>query len=351
MQTQKAIVSFGNGDARVVTDRPLPKLRDEYILVKTVAVALNPTDWKHVDSLATEGALIGCDYAGVVEEVGKGVTKPFKKGDRVAGFAHGCDKVQLENGAFADYIVAKGDIALKIPDQLSFEEASTLGVGLLTVGQGMYQAMKLPWPQQPSQEKEQILIYGASSATGTLAVQFARLSGLLPIAICSPRNFGFVKRLGAVEAFDYNDPEGAAKVHEYTKNSLRYAFDTISTPDTAKFCADALTIDPGARYGNILREKSPREDVEYTTTLAYTALGEYTEIRGNKLPAMPDHFEFAKSWMDRCQKLLEGGHFAVHPPKVGEGGLHGVLQGLQDMKEGKVSGNKLVYRVAETRSD
>lgn len=64
MSTQKAIVSFGNRDARLVTDRPIPKLRDEYILVKTVAVVLNPTDWKHIDFLATEGALIGCDYSG-----------------------------------------------------------------------------------------------------------------------------------------------------------------------------------------------------------------------------------------------------------------------------------------------
>lgn len=69
---------------------PIPKLRDDYILVKVKAVALNPTDWKHVDYMnLSKGARIGCDYAGIVEEVGSKVTKPFKKGDRVAGFAHG----------------------------------------------------------------------------------------------------------------------------------------------------------------------------------------------------------------------------------------------------------------------
>jgi len=48
--TQKAIVIQAPGKAELVSDRPIPKLRDDYILVKTVAVALNPTDWKHIVS-------------------------------------------------------------------------------------------------------------------------------------------------------------------------------------------------------------------------------------------------------------------------------------------------------------
>jgi NADPH:quinone reductase-like Zn-dependent oxidoreductase len=132
----KALICFGNKDARIVTDRPIPKLRDDYILVKVHSVALNPTDWKHIDFLATEGALVGCDYAGTVEEVGKDVTKPFKKGERVAGLAHGVNEVQIEDGTFAEYIVVKGDLQVKIPDNMSFEEASTIGVGVITVGQG-----------------------------------------------------------------------------------------------------------------------------------------------------------------------------------------------------------------------
>jgi NADPH:quinone reductase-like Zn-dependent oxidoreductase len=106
----KAIVIQGPGDAQLVDDRPVPKLRDGYIKVKTVAVALNPTgtplgfsycvcpvpanidlDWKHIDYLASEGAIVGCDYFGIVEEVGKGVTKDFKKGDKVFGAVHGAD--------------------------------------------------------------------------------------------------------------------------------------------------------------------------------------------------------------------------------------------------------------------
>jgi NADPH:quinone reductase-like Zn-dependent oxidoreductase len=72
--------------ASLSRDRASPKLRDDYILVKTVAVALNPTDWKHIAAgIAAEDGLSGCDYSGIVEEVGKSVTKAFKKGDRICG--------------------------------------------------------------------------------------------------------------------------------------------------------------------------------------------------------------------------------------------------------------------------
>ncbi len=68
---------------------PVPRLRDDYILVRAVAIALNPTDWTTLDAVGDNGTLVGCDYAGIVEEVGRAVKREFKKGDRIAGFAHG----------------------------------------------------------------------------------------------------------------------------------------------------------------------------------------------------------------------------------------------------------------------
>lgn len=66
-------------------------------------------------------------------EVGSKVTFPWKKGDRIAGFAHGGNAVQKEDGCFAEYCVAKGDAGqMKLPDNISDEEASTLGVGVTT---------------------------------------------------------------------------------------------------------------------------------------------------------------------------------------------------------------------------
>ena len=78
------------GTGRAMLKRiTMPKLPNDYILVRTVAIALNPTDWTSLDAVGNDGTIVGCDYAGIVEEVGHTVKKSFKKGDRVAGFAHG----------------------------------------------------------------------------------------------------------------------------------------------------------------------------------------------------------------------------------------------------------------------
>jgi NADPH:quinone reductase-like Zn-dependent oxidoreductase len=68
---------------------PIPAVPDDYVLIRVVAVAVNPTDWTTLDAPGDNGTLVGCDWAGLVEEVGPKVEKSFKKGDRVAGFAHG----------------------------------------------------------------------------------------------------------------------------------------------------------------------------------------------------------------------------------------------------------------------
>lgn len=89
MNSAEAIIVLPEEKVAGIRPVPMPQIRDEWIIVKTKAVALNPTDWKHIDfGYSNAGAKIGCDYAGVVEEVGSKVVD-FKKGDRVAGFCHG----------------------------------------------------------------------------------------------------------------------------------------------------------------------------------------------------------------------------------------------------------------------
>lgn len=172
----KAIVMQGEpGKASLETDRPAPKLRPGYVLVDVKAVALNPTDWKHIDYINSKGCLVGCDFAGVVAETGTSYSKQWKVGDRICGFAHGGNPLQPEDGAFAERILVKADVALRIPDNLSFEEAATLGVGVVTCGQGLFQQIGLNWPSHPTTNGEFVLIYGGSSATGTLGIQFAKL--------------------------------------------------------------------------------------------------------------------------------------------------------------------------------
>lgn len=81
----------------------------------------------------------------------------------------------LETGAFARYIIAKGDLVLRIPDGVSWEEASTTGVAFGTVAMGLYKILGLPYPGKSGSDNAPILIYGGSTATGTVAIQFAKL--------------------------------------------------------------------------------------------------------------------------------------------------------------------------------
>lgn len=172
--TMRVLKAHGSKTASVEDDIPIPTLRPDYVLVKTIAVALNPTDWKHigfVDSPCT----IGCDFAGIVEDVGANVKGRWKQGDRVFGFVHGGNTGSPEDGAFGEYLLTKAATTMRVPDDMSFEEAATFGVGTVTVGQGMYQKLQLPFPDQPATGSPAILIYGGSSATGALAIQYAKL--------------------------------------------------------------------------------------------------------------------------------------------------------------------------------
>jgi NADPH:quinone reductase-like Zn-dependent oxidoreductase len=91
LPSNRGIVKTEVGKA-ILSTIPFPKVRDDYLLVKTVAVALNPTDWQTVDEKnppSTPPLLLGCDAAGIVLEVGPGVSKHWEKGDRVSCVIHG----------------------------------------------------------------------------------------------------------------------------------------------------------------------------------------------------------------------------------------------------------------------
>lgn len=350
--TMKAITAHGN--KAKVSNIPVPKLRPTYLLAKVEAIALNPTDWKHIKyNLTAPNGISGCDFAGTVVEVGLDVAKSFKPGDRIAGTAHGGNFSQPEDGCFAEYAMAKADLLVKIPDGLSFEAAATFPLGVSTVGQGLYQqALTLNLPTDPTKNGETVLIYGGSSATGSLGIQFAKLSGYRVLTTCSPKNNDFVKSLGADAVYDYKDPECGKKINKDTNNSLKLVWDTISTDSSAKICAEAMSSDPsGAKYGSILDIESPRKDVESTFTIMYTIFNESFHIGGDDVPAVPADFEFAKKFFDITERLLVDGKLKTHPEKVGGKGLEGALQGMEDMRNGKVSAVKLVYRVPETPAD
>lgn len=99
-------------------------------------------------------------------------------GDRVLGPVKGNASDAPNNGGFAEYAAIRGIVAWKMPDGMTFEQAATLGMSIMTVGLALHYTLKVPLPLTPAERKASeryIFIYGAGTATGTLAVQCAAL--------------------------------------------------------------------------------------------------------------------------------------------------------------------------------
>ncbi|KAJ5482158.1 hypothetical protein N7475_000970 [Penicillium sp. IBT 31633x] len=349
MTTQTAIIVHEPGSARLVKNLPAPELPEDYILVKTKAVALNPTDWRHIDFVPCSGATVGCDYSGIVEAVGPRVKKAFKKGDRVAGFVHGSNAARLNGGAFAEYVIAKGDLQIWIPDWMGFEAATTLGVGLTTVGQNLYQSMELPFPGDAAagSDDTSILIYGGATATGTLAIQLAKLSGLRVVTTCSENNRNFMFELGADAVFDYHDPDVGEQIRENTDDALEFVLDTISTPQSAAICSAAIS-SAGGSYNALLDVRSARDDVDSRVSMAYDVFGEPYRMGPQETRPEKTDLDFGIKWWEIAERLIGERRILPHPYQVKPGGLAGALAGLQLLREGKVRACKLVYLVNES---
>jgi len=83
-------------------------------------------------------------------------------------------------------------------------------------------------------------------------------------------------------------------------------------------------------------------------TSGYTGFGEAFDKLGAHVPAKREDFEFTAMFWRLTENLVKEGKIKPHPIRVGGEGLVGVFDGMQQMREGKVSGVKLVYRVEET---
>ena len=208
------------------------------------------------------------------------------------------------------------------------------------MGQGLLQSLGLPLHPQKVSEPTPVFIYGASTATGTLAVQFAKLVGATVYATASPKNHELVKSLGADFVFDYRDPDIGAKIRKESKDSIALAFDTISEESSAAISAAALS-SKGGHYSALLKIKSPREDVKSNVTIAYSALG---EKHSDAFPESRENWEFGVKFWGLSEGLINDGTIKTHPIDI-RGGLKDIPQGLQDLQEGKVSGAKLVYKI------
>ncbi|KEF58615.1 uncharacterized protein A1O9_06541 [Exophiala aquamarina CBS 119918] len=337
----------------VVETRPLPKLRAGYFLVKVMAVAINPADLLVLDfKMAVPGSLAGCDYAGTVVELGSDVQRDFKLGDRVCGCTRSTDPAQFENGTFAEYIVVKADLQLRIPSGMGFEQAASLGVTTLTTGRFILEDGSV---NTSKQNPRQILVYGGSSAMGTMVIQFAKLANFTVLTTSAPHNADLVRSYGADFVVDHYSPDAPAELLAIAKKNalalgpLTLCVDNISRADSAAFCAKVLAPQDETQQSDVLYSvltplTPPLPGITTLPTVGYSFLGEEYEFMGQVVPASTEDFERARRFAVVAERLLQLGHVKPHPVDVRTGGLEGVVKtGLPELRNGKVSGKKLVY--------
>ncbi|RGP81101.1 hypothetical protein FLONG3_748 [Fusarium longipes] len=186
----------------VLKPAPYPKPEEDEVIIKNHAISLNPVDTAQ-QKLGTVfpwlkfPAILGCDVAGQVVALGSGITK-FKVGDRVAG---------SNMGTFQEYVPVKEYRCLKVPDNISYEEAAMLplclSVAVKTLFHPEYLALDLPTPDTKANGKV-ILVWGGSTSVGCNIIQLAKAAGFEVITTASPRNFDYLKKLGASQVFDYS---------------------------------------------------------------------------------------------------------------------------------------------------
>lgn len=175
-KTQKAIIAGDNLDFLISSNVPVASLEPDLILIKTVAIGLNPVDTKLIgEGFVTPGVTYGFDCAGTIVAIGANVKRDFKIGDRVCGSADGMNAARPSGGAFAEYVTLHAKLALKIPDALSFQEASSLGTAIASGAMALFWSLKIPASlSSPPEEPLHILVYGGSSSTGTMAIQLIK---------------------------------------------------------------------------------------------------------------------------------------------------------------------------------
>lgn len=114
--------------------------------------------------------------------------------------------------------------------------------------------------------------------------------------------------------------------------------------DGAKICLDSMSSAGGQLVTINSQSTYEREDVRVKPVIAYSAMGEAYRLMGRDFPRVMEDYELAVVYFRLSEKLMGEGKIKAHPPKTGKG-LKEALEGLDEMRQGKVSGAKLTYKI------
>ena len=208
----KAMVRYAYGppDVLELRDIDIPEIADDEVLVQVHAAGVGRDVWHVMTGLpypirlagygfrAPKNPVIGSDVAGVVEEVGKKVTR-FQPGDEVFG---------IGKGSYAEYVCAGEDKLAPKPTNLTFEQAAVLA----TMGSTALQALR---DQGKVRQGQEVLLIGASGGVGTYAVQIAKAFGARVTGVCSTKKVEMVRSIGADHVIDYTREDFAEGDQRY----------------------------------------------------------------------------------------------------------------------------------------
>jgi len=343
----KAVVVVSPGKV-AVKDVPTPRRPGTgQILVKVVAAAQNPVDWKFVNYLSPPNVIVGCDFVGFVEDIGAGVPDGLRHiGERVAGFVHG-GASPLEGGSFAEYVLADARIVVSVPPHIRHDEAAGFGIAVFTACQVLHQSFgfNLTASYGPATP---LLVWSGATAVGQFVIQFATRMNFDVIATASPKHHRLLQSLGATAVFDYHDPNVSDQIKKHTKGALRYAVDCIAEGDAPVRVGECFGAKGGVvatllKYGG----DGLRMDVEQKLNLVFTLLGKPIQLP-MALPPLPEHHAHGEQYAEFISKLLRDRALRPLPSSVFRNGLEGAQRGLDYMKAGQVSGVKIIYLIDDT---
>ena len=210
--TMKAIVRYRYGSPDVLELREIekPEIAEDEVLVHVHAAGVDRGVWHVMTGLAypirlagfglraPKNPVIGMDLAGVVETVGKGVSR-FQPGDEVFG---------IGKGSYAEYAPALEAKLAPKPANLTFEQAAVVAIS----GSTALQAVRDHGRVGSGQE---VLIIGASGGVGSYAVQIARAFGARVTGVSSTRKVQMVRSIGAHRVIDYTKEDFAESGQRY----------------------------------------------------------------------------------------------------------------------------------------
>lgn len=213
------ISEFGGADVcEYTTGLPIPEPNDNQIQIKIHAAGVNPVDtYIRAGTHSRQPKLPytpGLDSAGEVTKIGQNV-RDFKVGDRVF-------TTNSDTGTYAEYTLSNSMYTFKLPECLTFEEGSAIGIPFFTA----YRSLFLKGHAKPG---ETVLIHGASGSVGIAAVQLAKAQGLTVIGTAgSAEGIELVEKQGADYVFNHRDPDYMEKIKKIFPDGLELILEMLA---------------------------------------------------------------------------------------------------------------------------